>query len=492
MRLLVATLLATGLLAGPAAATTIRFATEPCGCDPSSGDEDAIRLIVRAGPDERNEIAVRRRSRGTLVEDHGAALTGCRASRRGGRFCPGEFDGVVVRLGDGDDRLEVSGQSGGTIDDGPGDDTVIVDSGVFVFESGAGSDRLEAISHASATVSYADRGERVAVRLNGLPDDGAEGEGDDVRGSVSRVDGGGGDDLLEAGSQGVTLSGGAGDDRLVGGLGPDIAWGGEGDDAVEAGAGDDRIEGGPGADAMGGGPGSDLVTYWMATGPVRVTLGDGPGDGAARENDHVQGDVENLEGSQGDDLLVGDGGPNELDGDMGADALYGGAGADRLIGDRVAGPDLLDPGAGPDRVLAFRRDSVAVDDGEPDRVRCYRAAPAIEWDPLDSFRSCAPFVQARSRGGAGRRVRLTLVCDRLARVPCEGRVVLRHSRRPVSRAVRFGPIPPGGRQLVAARLTRLPSWRFFCPVARAVTERAAPDSSTVSWLHLTCLRPRSR
>jgi hypothetical protein len=492
MRVPLATLLAMGLLASPAAATTIRFEYEDCGCDPSSGDEGATTMIVRAGPGERNEITVRSRPRGTLVEDRGASVSGCRAGRRGGRFCPGDLNEVVVRLGDGDDRLEVWGHGSlGTIDDGPGDDSAIVDSGVFDFVAGEGSDRLEATSGASATVSYGTRTLGVSLSLNGLPDDGAADERDNLLGSISRLDGGEGDDLLEAGSRGITLSGGPGDDRLVGGPGPDVAWGGEGDDVVEAGDGDDRIQGKAGADTMGGGPGTDVVSYWTAPGSVRVTLGDGPGDGAAGENDHVQGDVENLEGSTGDDVLVGDGGPNELTGSLGADELHGGAGNDRLIGDRSEGGDLLDPGAGTDRVLAFGRDRVAVDDGEADRVRCRRAAPEIAFDPLDSFQSCAPPVWVRSRGTAGGQVRLTLLCDPLAQVPCEGRVVLRHRSRRVSETVRFGSLPPGGRLRLPLRLTPRAPARRFCPGALVTTERAAPDSSTVSWSPITCVRVRS-
>jgi hypothetical protein len=358
--------------------------------------------------------------------------------------------------------------------------------------AGEGSDRLEATSGASATVSYGTRTLSVSLSLNGLPDDGAAGERDNLLGSISRLDGGEGDDVLEAGSGGITLSGDAGDDRLVGGPGPDVAWGGEGDDVVETGDWDDRIQGEAGADTMGGGPGTDLVSYWTAPGSVRVTLGDGPGDGAAGENDHVQGDVENLEGSTSDDVLVGDGGPNELAGSLGSDALYGGAGADRLIGYRVDGPDLLDPGAGPDRLVAYRGDRVAVNDGEPDRVRCFRAAPAIEWDALDRFRSCAPHVVARSRGTAGRRVRLTLLCDRFAQVPCEGRVVLRHRRRRVSETVRFGSLPPGAQMRLPVRLTSRAPVRRFCPAAVVVTERSAPDSSTATLSPIACVRARSR
>jgi hypothetical protein len=491
MRVPLATVLAMGLLASPAAATTIRFEYEDCACDPSSGDEGTTTMIVRGAPGERNDLTVRRRPRGMLVEDRGAPLSGCRRSRRGGRFCAGWFDMVDVSLGDGDDRLELSAPTLGTIRDGPGDDTVIADSGVLVFEAGEGSDRLEALPGASADVSYADRSLGVSVRVNGLPDDGALGERDNVLGNISRLDGGRGNDLLEAASQETTLAGGAGDDRLVGGPGPDVVWSGEGDDVVDAGAGDDDIEGGPGADVMGGGPGRDLVTYRSATAPLRVTLGDGPGDGAPGENDHVLPDVEDLEGSSGDDVLVGDDGPNELAGGSGADTLSGGAGADRLIGDRIDGPDLLDPGAGADRVLAFRADKVAVDDGEPDRVRCWRAAPEIAFDPLDRFRSCAPFVRVGSRGAAGRRVRLTIVCDRLSHVPCEGRVVLDHRRRAVSEMVRFGPITPGDRLLLAVRLR--PSIRsgLFCPTVLTVTERAAPDSSTMTRSHIRCVRVRS-
>jgi hypothetical protein len=70
-------------------------------------------------------------------------------------------------------------------------------------------------------------------------------------------------------------------------------------------------------------------------------------------------------------------------------------------------------------------------------------------------------------------------------------VVLRYRRRPVSETVRFGPISPGGRQRLAARLIPSTPSRRFCPGALMVTERAAPESSTVSWSPITCLRVRS-
>jgi Ca2+-binding RTX toxin-like protein len=66
-----------------------------------------------------------------------------------------------------------------------------------------------------------------------------------------RVNGGDGDDVLEAsglagGAIQLVLDGGAGNDILVGSAGDDVLLGGDGDDVIIGGGGNDVIDAGPG------------------------------------------------------------------------------------------------------------------------------------------------------------------------------------------------------------------------------------------------------
>ena len=63
--------------------------------------------------------------------------------------------------------------------------------------------------------------------------------------------GGGGDDILIGGDDGVdVLRGGSGNDVLLGNGGDDLLYGGSGDDELEGGAGDDELQGNSGADTF--------------------------------------------------------------------------------------------------------------------------------------------------------------------------------------------------------------------------------------------------
>ena len=119
------------------------------------------------------------------------------ANTGGGRFCRGRFDGVDVSLGDGDDSL-TSGV-GGTVDGGPGDDQIRTGGAFSTLSGGPGADLLDATASQGAAVTYADHTDGVTVRLNGVADDGAAGEGDNVLGPVTGITGGSGNDDLQAG-----------------------------------------------------------------------------------------------------------------------------------------------------------------------------------------------------------------------------------------------------------------------------------------------------
>ena len=102
-------------------------------------------------------------------------------------------------------------------------------------------------------------------------------------------------------------------------------------------------------DNIDGGGGSDSVSYAGSDAGVSVDLS----DNAANAGGYAQGDtldkIENLIGSDHNDILTGDDQANRLEGGGGADTLTGGAGADTLIGG--AGADTLTGGADDDRLI---------------------------------------------------------------------------------------------------------------------------------------------
>jgi len=422
-----------------------------------------------------------------VIGDTGAPLTGrCRVARSGGRFCRGEFDGVDVLLGDGDDRLEHS-TAGGGVEGGPGDDDIRVTAAIYRLTGGPGADRLDATGALTATVSYDDHTEGVTVRLDGLADDGAAGEGDNVLGAVTGLTGGSGADRLEAGLTSSGLFGGDGKDSLVGSPERDTLSGGDGDDELLAGDGDDFLIGAGGADLLSGGAGLDEVSYNGADAPLRLSIGGGADDGAAGEGDDIRDDVESLTGGDGDDLLIGNDGANRLNGYFGRDVLRGRGGPDELFG--WGDGDELDAGAGRDRVEAGARDRPLLADGEVDRLNCRSRAPAIDADVFDRLRACGPPVDVRRLGRvrAGRPLPLLAICPSDSAVPCRGRLWLSLlSGRRVSRIVRFGPIEPGRRTRTSIGVRAVPR-AGRCLYATAVARRGGrPESRTTTRSVLVC------
>jgi Ca2+-binding RTX toxin-like protein len=168
------------------------------------------------------------------------------------------------------------------------------------------------------------------------------------------------------------LDGGAGNDTLVGGGGRDtLDGGGSGTDVLMGMGGGDALQTNGGADVLQGGAGSDLLVSDNPCSGVHFDGGAGGGDNAsfARSGagvvakiggavtqrsggcspDQISRSVENLEGSNGSDVLIGDRGANNLLGRVGDDVLKGRAGNDRLTGG--PGADRLIGGPGKDRTF---------------------------------------------------------------------------------------------------------------------------------------------
>lgn len=142
--------------------------------------------------------------------------------------------------------------------------------------------------------------------------------------------------------------------QLVGGSGDDMLFGTSSADRLIGNAGDDKFFGLGGGDTFLGGTGSDQVSYRYAGEGVTATL-----DGSLANAGGAAGDrysqIERLEGSAFNDILIGNNGVNTLLGGDGDDYLSGGGGADTLYGnagnDEIHGGDrndVLVGGAGND------------------------------------------------------------------------------------------------------------------------------------------------
>jgi Ca2+-binding RTX toxin-like protein len=229
-----------------------------------------------------------------------------------------EVEGVFG--GSGNDRLE-GGDGDGRFDGGAGDDTL---------DGGWGSDSL-AGGPGRDEVTYASRGGGVTVYLDDNDNDGARGEGDDVRRDVEQLVGSSQGDRLVGDDDAETLVGGGGDDALTAKGGDDVIEGSNGNDTVDAGSGNDRVGGGSGNDRLAGGDGDDAVE-------------------GASGNDTVDGNSggDRLAGGDGEDRISGGSGNDELDGGASGDRLDGGDGEDRIDGS--SGDDTADGGTANDRV----------------------------------------------------------------------------------------------------------------------------------------------
>jgi Ca2+-binding RTX toxin-like protein len=240
-------------------------------------------------------------------------------------------------------------------------------SGGTALGGGVGSDTLRNIESASGS-DFSDQlfGSDDPNTLRG------HGDLDDLwgRGGDDLLSGGAGDDRLSGGAGSFDIgdfseapgpvkvdlvaggaSGGAGEDSISGVEG---LWGSGFDDRLlgDAGenfflgfGGDDRIDGRDLA-TVDGSPARDTILY-TDSGPVIVNLRKGRGWNQSDVNqsagDSLSG-IEDVIGSPGDDILVGDFKPNGFQGRAGKDRIYGHSGNDSFAGDE--GDDLMVGGRG--------------------------------------------------------------------------------------------------------------------------------------------------
>ncbi len=231
----------------------------------------------------------------------------------------------------GDPRKNIlSGQAG--------NDALEGHAGADILRGGAGID----------TASYINSNTGVTINLHSGTATGGHAEGDTFHHNVN-ITWTDADGIVQTDSLPdiENLTGSAYDDTLSGDRRANVLSGQAGNDTLSGGLGNDLLIGGPGGDMLDGGPGQDTASYQGSNVRVDVRL-----SGSAIRYGDATGDtlisIENLIGSDYNDLLIGNRQANELSGGAGndlirgfggRDLINGGAGADRLSGD--TGNDTL-------------------------------------------------------------------------------------------------------------------------------------------------------
>jgi Ca2+-binding RTX toxin-like protein len=318
----------------------------------------------------------------------------------------GTVAGATINCGDGNDTAN-GGSGNDVIRGGIGNDELSGKGGDDVLDGGPGADKMFG-GNGVDTADYSARTENLTITLDGSANDGATGEGDNVKDTVENVSGGSGNDNISspdanninntfAGGDGNdNLSGGGGDDVLDGWVGHDTCTGGEGNDVLYGWTGydvlrgnggadqlygeqdGDTCNGGLGPDLLDGGDGDDVADYSDRTENLSITLDGVANDGIPAglpyrdpvtgrwvlnrgEQDNVL--CEHVWGGSGNDyiaaptsdtttnIFIGNGGNDYLDGGGGSDYLFGGEGDDVLIGNDGVW-DNLTGGNGTDLVKA--------------------------------------------------------------------------------------------------------------------------------------------
>ncbi len=215
----------------------------------------------------------------------------------------GEAGADRLEGGAGNDYLD-GGTGADTLIGGAGNDLYLIDNaGDVVDDQGASTD--EDMVMVIATISY-----KLAANLENAELKDTSGAASLTGNTLNNdLTGNGSNNSLDGGSGADLLDGGAGKDNLLGGDGTDILIGGMGNDTLNGGAGD------------------DLADYTdAAAGFVNVNLSTGKaiGDGA-----DTLTSIEDVIGSEGDDIFIGSAVGNEFTGGLGADQMS--LGSDKAV-----------------------------------------------------------------------------------------------------------------------------------------------------------------
>ena len=248
-------------------------------------------------------------------------------------------------LGNGGNDQISGGQGGDNLTGGPGSDSLLGGAGDDEFVGEPGDDAIDG-GPGEDFINFEDAPGPMAVDL-----------------TAGTVSGNGSDTITGV----EDILGSPYDDTIVGDSGPNMILDAGGSNAISGMAGDDTYWDmfATASDHFDGGEGEDWILYAFAEGPIQVDLETGTG------SDTLIG-VEDVYGSSGDDVIIGDAGPNQLDGGFdGDDTISGGEGDDLLDGGS-GGADTISGGEGDDLLVG--------DEPYCDWFDCY---PRVSDDVLD-------------------------------------------------------------------------------------------------------------
>ena len=263
---------------------------------------------------------------------------------------------AVVSGGAGNDLIEGS-EAGDQIAAGSGNDSVSGFGGDDLIIGGGGNDSLNGgsgLDHFFASSEAAGLAGPVGSDGNDTIDGGL----DDDRYDATAINSAVTIDLAAGTATGTDIGndvlisieeayGGSGNDTISGDDGRNILSGGPGDDVLSGAGGFDLLIGGAGADRLIGGDGRDVAIYGQSLAGVEIDLQSGNGHGGHAEGDQLTG-VEDVTGSNYDDLLYGDGNANDLELGRGDDTAFGRDGNDTINGE--GGNDTINGGTGNDHL----------------------------------------------------------------------------------------------------------------------------------------------
>ena len=241
------------------------------------------------------------------------------------------FTGIENLTGsDNDDVLTATGAAANVLLGGAGNDILAGGGGTDIIDGGEGID----------TNSFAGIGLGVTAAIN---DDGTGtavyGAINETFAGIENLTGSDNDDNLTGNALDNVIDGGLGNDTVTGAGGDDILLGGAGNDILSGDTGNDILVGGGGTDEITGGAGIDTNSFaGIGLGVTATVNADGAGTATYGAINETFTGIENLTGSDNDDVLTATG--------AAANVLLGGAGDDILAGG--GGTDIIDGGEGID------------------------------------------------------------------------------------------------------------------------------------------------